>query len=149
VAYLYNFTRFIEWPRGGPGRSFVIGVLGDPELAGALEVLEREGREADGRPIEVRQLAGPEGTDGVDVLFLGRAANRQVELVVQRTAGLPVLLVGDTAGHAGRGVAIELFRKPDVFGRSERLRFRIDPSALKGRGLVVSAQLYDVGEVVE
>jgi hypothetical protein len=50
---------------------------------------------------------------------------------------------------AGRGVAIELFRKPDVFRKTERLRFRIDPEAIKGRGLTVSAQLYDVAEVLE
>lgn len=29
------------------------------------------------------------------------------------------------------------------------LRLRIDPEAIKGRGLTVSAQLYDVAEVLE
>jgi hypothetical protein len=30
-----------------------------------------------------------------------------------------------------------------------RLGFRINPEALKGRGLIASAQLFEVGEVVE
>jgi hypothetical protein len=59
-----------------------------------------------------------------------------------------VLLVGDTAGFAGRGVAIELFGKPDIFRKRERLHFRIDPNAMTGRGLTISAQLYEVGEAV-
>jgi hypothetical protein len=58
-------------------------------------------------------------------------------------------LIGDTPGYAGRGVAIELFRKPDIFMKTEKLRFRINPKALKDRGLVVSAQIFDVAEIVE
>jgi hypothetical protein len=58
------------------------------------------------------------------------------------------VLVEDTPGYAGRGIAIEFFLKPDVFGDKQRLRFRIDPKALHGRGLKVSAQLLDVAEVL-
>lgn len=149
VAYLYNFTRFVDWPPPVQNRPFVIAVMGDPGLADALRVLEREGREAEGRPIEVRELGRSDDAEAADLLFLGRDANGQVEAIARKTAGQPVLLVGDTPGYAGRGVAIELFRKPDVFRKAERLRFRIDPEAIKGRGLTVSAQLYDVAEVLE
>ena len=55
----------------------------------------------------------------------------------------------DTPGYASRGVAIELFRKPDIFRKTEKLRFRINPKALKDRGFVVLAQIFDVAEIVE
>ena len=149
VAYVYNFTRFIEWPAAAPDRPFVIGVIGDPAMEGHLRLLEREGKRVGGRPVAIRGFARPEDLEPTDILFVGGAAEPWLDTIMRRTAGKPTLLVGDTPGFAGRGVAIELFRKRDVFGKSERLRFRIAPAALKDRGLTVSAQLYDVAEVVE
>jgi hypothetical protein len=149
VAYIYNFTRFIHWPEVSGGRRFCIGVIGDPALEAGLRVLEQDDKRADGRPIEVRAYGEPDTIGPCEILFVGAAASDRLGAIVRRTTGKPTVLVGDTPGYVGRGVAIELFRKPDVFRRSERLRFRIDPAALKGRGLTVSAQLYDVAEVVE
>jgi hypothetical protein len=57
-------------------------------------------------------------------------------------------LVGDSPGFAKRGVAINFFLDPDILGDSRRLRFEINPKALAGRQLRVSAQLYDVAEIV-
>ena len=148
VAYVYNFTRFIQWPAGSPDRPFVIGVIGDPAMEGQLRALEREAKRVDGRPIVIRAFARPDDVEPSEILFVGSAAEPWLDAIRRRMAGKPTLLVGDTPGFAGRGVAIELFRKPDIFGKSERLRFRIDPAALKDRGLTVSAQLYDVAEVV-
>ena len=77
-----------------------------------------------------------------------RGAEDQIAAILRRTAGKPTLLIGDTPGDAERGLAIELYRKPDIFRKTERLRLRINPEAVKDRGLKVSAQLYDVAEVV-
>jgi hypothetical protein len=149
VAYIYNFTRFIHWPKVSGGRPFCIGVIGDSAMEARLRVLEQDGKRVDGRRIDVRAYPDPDTIGPCEVLFVGAAASDRLGAIVRRTAGKPTVLIGDTPGYVGRGVAIELFRKPDVFRRSERLRFRIDPAALKGRGLAVSAQLYDVAEVVE
>lgn len=149
VAYIYNFTRFIQWPEAPTGRPFVIGVIGNPVMEVALRVLERDGKRGAGRRIEVRGFASADVLDACEILFVGADAEDQLDAIVRRTAGQPMLLVGDTPGYAGRGVAIELFRKPDVFRKVERLRFRINRSALMTRGLMVSAELYDVAEVLK
>jgi hypothetical protein len=78
----------------------------------------------------------------------GADAAPSLGAVLAATDGEPVLLVGDSPGLAGRGVAINFFLKPDILGDGHRLRFQIDPSVLKGRGLKVMSDLYDVGEVV-
>jgi hypothetical protein len=149
VAFIYNFTRFIQWPEAPADQPFVIGVVGDPVMESRLRVLEQEARQVNGRPIAIHAYAYPGAPDCCEILFVGGAADAELEAIVRRTAGQPVLLVGDTPGYAGRGVAIELFRKPDVFRKTERLRLRIDPAALRERGLVISAQLYDVAEVMQ
>ena len=148
VAYLYNFTRFVQWPKKPSETPFVICVIGEPAMETHLRALEREKKEVGGRPIAIRGLDRPDAPGACQILFVGAAAGGSLDAIVRGTAGKPILLVGDTPGYVGRGVAIELYRKPDIFGKSERLRFRIDPAALKDRRLTVSAQLYDVAEVV-
>lgn len=149
VAYIYNFTRFVDWPELPREARFVICVVGDPKLDEKLRLLEREGRQAQGRPIEIRSVDTAGATGSCQVLFVGRGADGELDAIVRRTGGKPTLLIGDTPGYVGRGVAIEFFLRPDVFREKERLRFRIDPKALNGRGLAVSAQLMDVAEVRE
>ncbi len=148
VAYIYNFTRFVQWPKAADGRSFCIGVIGDPAMEARLRELEQDGKRVDDRRIEIRAYATPGAIAPCEILFVGAGAEHQLAAIVRRTAGEPTLLVGDTPGFAGRGVAIELFRKPDIFRKTDRLRIRIDPAALEGRDLKVSAQLYDVAEVL-
>jgi hypothetical protein len=148
VAYIYNFTRFIEWPAAPTERPFVIGVIGDPVMERSLRVLEQEAKRVDDRPIEIRAYSTPEAIGPSEILFVGAEAQEALAAILRHTAGRPTLLVGDTPGDAERGLAIEIYRKPDIFRKTERLRLRINASALKDRGLAASARLYDVAEVV-
>jgi len=148
VAYLYNFTRFIEWPAASLGEHFDIVVIADPALALGLRALEQPDKQVQGRPIRVRNLASGDRIDGAQILFIGAAAASELSRLRARTAGQPVLLVGDSPGFAKRGVAINFFLDPDILGDGRRLRFEINPKALAGRQLRVSAQLYDVAEIV-
>ncbi|SDW52894.1 YfiR family protein [Thiocapsa roseopersicina] len=148
VAYIYNLTRFIEWPAVPAERPFVIGVIGDPVMARHLRALEQEAKRVEDRPIEIRAYPSPEAIGPSEILFVGTEAQEQLAAILRRTAGQPTLLVGDTPGDAERGLAIEIYRKPDIFRKTERLRLRINAAALKDRGLAASARLYDVAEVV-
>ena len=148
VAYLYNFTRFIDWPETPRGDAFVIAVIGDAPLAEALRTLEQPDRQARGQPIRIRASDSVGTIDDCQMLFVGAAAVGELPRIRALTAGKPILLVGDSAGLAGRGVAINFFLKPDILGKGQQLRFAIDPKALKARGFRVAAQLYEVAEIV-
>lgn len=145
VAYLYNFTRFVDWPEGPGDRPFVIGLIGDPLIEPHLRKLEA--RTAHGRPIQVRRYQTPDAIAPSEILFVGHEVEDELDAVIEQTTERPTLLVGDTPGYVGRGVAIEFFLKPDIFREKSRLRFRIDPEAIRRHGLTVSAQLMDVAEV--
>ena len=148
VAYLYNFTRFVEWPRQAAEVPFVIAVIGDDPLAAALRQLEREGRRVGTAPIRIVQADAVAQIGDARILFVGAAAAARLPAILEAVADRPVLLVGDSPGFVGHGVAINFFLKPDILGEGERLRFAIDPRALQGRSLKVSSRLYDVAELV-
>jgi len=150
VVYLYNFTRYVDWPDASVGDAFVIAVLRDPGLADALRALERPDKDAEGRPIRVRALTAVAADVGdAQILFVGAPALPELRRILAGTRGKPILLVGDSPGLAKQGVAINFFLKPDILGAGKQLRFQINPAALEGRGLKVSADLHDVAEIVQ
>lgn len=149
VAYLYNFTRFIDWPRDALGEHFIIAVAGDPALEEALRSLERQRKRVQGRPIKVISLAQPRAGNDVQILVLGKDAVGQLDAILADLGSRPVLTIGDAPGLAKRGAGISFALRDDILGEGQRLRFQINPGALKARGLKVSAELYDVAEIVQ
>lgn len=153
VAYIYNFTRLIKWPRHNVTAPFVIGVIEAPRIEEGLRVLERQGKRVGERPIEIRPIdirhsSSARAMKRCAVLFVGERAEAEIPEILERTHGQSTLLLSDSKGFAQRGIAIELFIKYDPFRKKHLLRFRINPRGLRDRGLSVPAQLYEIGEVV-
>jgi hypothetical protein len=148
VAYLYNFTRFIDWPADTLGEHFIIAVATDPTFEEALRSLERQRKRAQGRPIKVISLEQPGPHDHYQILVLGKAVSGQLDSILDGLGRRPVLTIGDVPGLGKRGVGINFVLREDILGEGQRLRFQVNPGALKKSGLKVSAELYDVAEIV-
>ena len=66
AVFLYNFSRFVEWPASafaGPDAPFVVGVFGHDPFGADLDEIVR-GETAAGRPLIVRRVrtAAPPGS---------------------------------------------------------------------------------------
>src|ERR1051326_9122232 len=55
AAFLFNFTKFVEWPNLGSGYTFSICLLGDDPFGGALGQLVKV-KTAYNRSIQIRRL---------------------------------------------------------------------------------------------
>lgn len=144
AAFVYNFTKFIEWPpesfasRTSP---FVIGVLGSEPLLPELEKAVR-GRKIDGRTIVIQGLRDTSEVASPHVLFVGGAAGLTSELA-QRIATRPILTVGESPDFLEQGGVIGF-----VF-EGDKLRFRIEMGAAGRAKLRISAQLQKLAQSVQ
>lgn len=134
VAYLYNFTRYAQWPAAGVATApFVVCVLDDGVLGGKL--LEIHGRKAGPRGIEVREATDAAAWRQCQILFVEQAQSRRLVEVQRALRGHPVLLVSDGVDAARQGAAIELIES------GERIRMVINRQAAELSGISLSAQL--------
>lgn len=144
AAFLFNFTKFVEWPERflGPVESpFAFCLFGETTVAESLEEAVR-GRHVRGRPAVVRRASDLADLGGCRILFVGRSEAGRVSEVVAALRDRPVLTVGDHAGFVGAGGMIELVL------RQRRVRFRVDHSAASRAGLAISAKLLGLAERV-
>jgi len=98
AAYLYNFTRYVEWPESAlkPGTPFVVAVFGRDPFGGALDAA-LAGKTVGTRPIEIRRLDRAEKAAFAHVLFVS-SSERDAASALRAVQGLPVLTVADADG---------------------------------------------------
>jgi YfiR/HmsC-like len=144
AAFLYNFTKFVEWP---PARfadatsPIVIGVLGKNPFGDELEKIVRD-RKVNGRSITIVQL--PTGGDArsMHVVFVAAGEQGVVEKQIGALIGAGVLVVGDSKRFLALGGTVTFTTDDD------KVRFTINVAAAELGGLKVSAQLQKLASVV-
>jgi YfiR/HmsC-like len=140
AAFVYNFTKFIEWPAPVPADApLTICIAGTrSELAASLIALD--GKSAQGRTVEVKNNVQSADIESCHVLFLGQHA-QALASYARRQVGL--LTVSDMPNFVQTGGIIGLFTEGD------RIRFAISPRNAEAAGLKVSSQLVKLAKVTE
>lgn len=138
AAFLYQFTRFVEWPPSmfpDAEAPLVVGVLGHDPFGDHLRAAT-QGRTAYGRPIVVRSVRHGEQLRQCHVLFVSASEEGRIPDVLRTVGTAGVLTVGDSPGFAEAGgtmnFVIEASRvKLEVnIGAAERARVRISSKLL-------------------
>lgn len=144
AAFLFNFTKFVEWPAERfpePANPIVIGVAGPSPIGEALTEIVR-GRQTNGRTIVVKRVEAPEDLSSVHVLFVPDGEERRLDRAAPALRTLAVLVVTDSNRAVNFAHMIHFVREAD------KLRFDIDLAAAEQARLKISAQLLKLAVTV-
>ena len=144
AAFLYNFTKFVQWPQTGESdlqKPFVIGVAGPETVVRQIEAVIA-GRTVLSRPIAVRRVTSTEEAAGSDVLFLSAQDVEGKEDLIGAVRKAHVLTVGESERFSELGGMVT-FALIDG-----RVRFSINQEAAEKAGLKISAQLLKLATAV-
>ena len=135
AAFIFNFTRYIEWPSTYNPSEFVIGILGkDIELADELNMIASTKNVA-GKSIRVENYSSASGIGNCNILFVSSSHSGQIGSALGKIGNKNILLVSDSPGSIGKGSAINF-----VFN-DNKLGFEIKSAVAKQKGLKVSSSL--------
>jgi len=143
AAFLYNFTRFIEWPQEAASENPVmpVCVIGKDPFGTALDIIT--GKEARGRKLVVRRYRFGEPIDECAVVFFGAGGKEQVGKMLDELRGRSVLTISEQEGFAASGGIIEFFIAHN------KVRFRINQQAAKRAKLEISSKLLRLAELLD
>ena len=145
AAFLFNFTKFVEWPAEkflAQDDPIVIGVLGRNPFGTALEETVKD-KKVNGRAIHIKLVRTVAEIKGVHVLFVAASEDHRMGEVGSALQAGRVLGVGDSAAFLARG---GVFR---FVPEGSKLRFDIDMVSADLAHLKVSAQLQDLARDVK
>ena len=145
AAFLYNFAKFVEWPPQAfqrPGEPIAICVVGQDRFEGALEETVK-GKEAEGRPLVVRNAPAGRGFAGCQILFVSASERKHFPAILSNAQQCGLLTVGEADGFTAAGGIINLRLE------GGRVRFEINVEAAQQRELRISSKLLMLAETVK
>jgi hypothetical protein len=144
LAFLYNFTKFVEWPTDSfrnPDAPLVICIVGNDPFSPSTEG-ELRSRTVGSHPIEVRTLRTSDILSVCHMVFVPVTAEDQATKVVRDLKGSSTLTVGETEGFAVRGGIINLMAE------GNKLHFEVNLLAAERAGLKISAKMLALAKIV-
>jgi uncharacterized protein DUF4154 len=144
AAFLYNFTKFVEWPPAAfpdAHSPLKICVLGEDPFGKTLRALMDEG--VGGRPVSLLRLDSLNNPAACHVLFISRSEKDRLPDVLESLRDVPVLTVGDTKGFLDQGGII------DFVLEGAKVRFEINQEAAERVGIRISSKLLALARYVK
>jgi len=142
AAYLYNFTKFVNWP-ADTSPTFNVCVIGDTPLRPILGSLES--KTALDKPIRILAVENTKQLTQCHIAYFEHAAKgddtlKNVLNSAALTRTLTVSSQSDFVHHGGMiGFVLE----------DEKVKLTVNLKALKQQGLTMSAKLIEVATLVE
>lgn len=141
ALFMYNFTKYIEWPASQRQGDFVIGVLGNSPLTKELETIA--GKQKVGvQNIIVKTYGSVDEIGNCNILYVPPSKSSQISFVVNKLSNRTTLLITDKEGLALQGAGINYVMDGD------KLKYEVNKNNIEKRGLTVSNALLALGIIV-
>ncbi|OEU76406.1 MAG: hypothetical protein BA869_08305 [Desulfuromonadales bacterium C00003107] len=147
AAMLYNFVQFVRWPEAvlpAVKPELVLGILGRDPLQEWLLDLAAEG--SSNGLIKTVQLGSLQELAAqkhqLQVLYVGRTAQKDLPAILRALDGVPVLTVSDDELFVKQGGMMNFVRQ------NSRIRFDLNLDAVARGQLKISSRLYGLARLI-
>lgn len=129
AAYLYNFTKFVEWPDTTKNQPLQLCVVGDSQVAKWLDEATPKGDKG------LTVTTGTKNLQECHLLYLGATETIPATLKMET-----ILTVSDNPTFKEHGGMITLFLE------NGKIRFEINMQAVKKSNLKISSKLLELAK---
>jgi hypothetical protein len=140
-VYIYNFTKYIQWPTEKQKGEFIIGVYGKSSMTKELETMAAN-RSVGNQKIVVKQVDGTSDAAECHVLFIPSSKSSNLSALKSQLDGKPILFITEKSGMAKEGSDINFIL---VDGK---LKYEMNKSSLEKSGLKVMPDLVKLAILV-
>jgi hypothetical protein len=143
AAFLYNFTKFVEWPTEATtdaGATFNLCVLGEDPFGKAFDSIQ--GEKIVNKKLVINRFKELHALEKCRILYISESEEERLTQILKSLKGLHILTVSDSEGFAQHGVIINFYME------GNRVRFEINVDAARRSGLKISSKLLNLAKIV-
>ncbi|MCF8719468.1 YfiR family protein [Nitrospina gracilis] len=145
TSIILKIFEFIKWPEEkmihNSEPQFVLCIVGSNPFGNLFQRAQQEG--VFRNKLIVKNFSSGSDLDSCHLAYIGESENENLEEVLHRTKGRPILFVGDTPGYSQRGVGINFVIL------NNRIRFKINRRAVEDRDIRISSELLNLAILVD
>ena len=143
-VYVYNFTKYIEWPQNRKSGDFVIGIYGNSSTFDEFKKIIST-KKVGKQPIALKKTSSVGDLDQFNLIYIPLSESKNIKLISDALNGKPVLIVSEKPGAAKKGASINLFLDEDD---DFKTKFEMNKKTMEKNGLIISNQLLQLAEKV-
>ena len=141
AAFIYNFTKYIEWDTSAARNNFIIGIIGSSPITESLIEIGRT-YTVNNKKIVVRQFSKPEDVNYCNILFIPNHLPFSLESILSKV-GKATLTISEEDGYAKMGTALNFVIIND------KLKFEANLKTIYSEGLKAGSQLLKLAIIVD
>ena len=140
VRFIKIFPKYVEWPANKKSGDFVIGIVGDANLATTLSTAMAS-RMVGSQPIIVKQLGSAAESDKCHIVYLSASKSGEINTAVSKGKKNSTLILTDKVGLISKSQINFVFV-------DSKLKFELNVKNLTNFGLKFNDQLKSVAAKV-
>ena len=113
AMFMYNFTKYFEWPTSYQSGDFVIGVLGDSPIIASLNAIAQT-KKAGNQTIVIKKFSSATLIEKCNILYIVKDKSDALNEAKMKTNG-NTLIVTDKDGLGTKGANINFVLKFDQY----------------------------------
>lgn len=143
ATFIYNFTKYIDWPEKYKEGNFVIGVLGTTSFYNDLTALLTK-KSVGEQKFEIKSFSSIESVTGVcHILYIPTLNSAMLPDVIKKMKGKSTLIVTEKSGMAKQGSGINFVIE------NNKQRFELNKTNIEKYKMKVSSTLASLAISVE
>lgn len=139
AAYIFQFTKFIEWPDDNQAKSnqtFTICIVGNDSITTQLQPLNN--RRVENRSIIIKTLNEKDNPVGCEILYIGKSVKSKLDKIIKLIQFQPMLTVSSIPEFAHHGGMINFVISDN------KVRLEINLNSTREADLKISAKLLEI-----
>ncbi len=142
ALFMYNFTKYIEYPASKQAGNFVIAVVGDSPIIGELQTIA-EKKTVGQQKIEVKKISASDDVTKYHIVFVPEGQSASAADIAGKIVGKGVVLITDKPGLGKTTSGI------NYVSSGGKQSFEVNQNRLKEHGVNVASALITLGKAVE
>ena len=92
AMFVYNFTKYIEWPASSRSGNFVIVIYGDSPIYEEL-IKIADSKSAGSQSIEVRKVGSVGDISSPHMVFISQSKSKDIDAIISKIGNTPTLII--------------------------------------------------------
>ena len=137
TLYIFNFTKYVQWPAAGS--TIKIGLVDNASAETALEKMA-QAKSTAGSEIKIVSTRNETELGTCQIIFIPSNSTSLSGKLIEHFSTAPVLIVTEEADltRAGASISFKMV--------SGKLRFQINEEVIKSKGMKISSSLVSLAE---
>ena len=134
AVFIYNFTKYIEWPPSYKEGEFIIGIIGETPLYSEL-IKMTETKKVANQALEVRKFSSLAELSKCHILYVSKTESANLADIIKKLRTNSTLLITEETGLVEKGAGINFIIKDN------RQKFELNKGNVERYKLKVSSSL--------